>query len=90
MGCTLQGLELEYTQGSKSVLFSKDKVSEKSILDIGTGDGQFVEDLIVLGAHAVGIDLVLKNKMKEKSYFIEADAKHLPFPNNKFDQIYSN
>jgi SAM-dependent methyltransferase len=61
----------------------------KRILDVGTGDGQFVEDLRSYGIEAEGVDITLNKKQKEKSYFFERDMAHTGLPSATYDTVFS-
>ncbi|MBL7716427.1 MAG: class I SAM-dependent methyltransferase [Bdellovibrionales bacterium] len=68
---------------------SSETISQKKVLDIGTGGGQVVTDLRDLGAEAVGVDVYLNSKQKKFSYFKEATAERLPFEEKSFDYVIS-
>ncbi len=64
--------------------FSCDNV----VLDVGCGDGGYLESLIEKsGIRAFGVDIV---PFKHRSFcFVKADAQHLPFREGVFDVVYS-
>jgi SAM-dependent methyltransferase len=62
----------------------------KKILDAGTGDGAFVEDLRLAGVTAIGLDLALRSNQREKDYFVEASIADTSFPPESFDLIISS
>ena len=59
-------------------------------MDLGTGDGQFVCDLLNKGINAIGVDIYLSERQKQSKAFIEADARKIPIPNDSVDFIYSS
>jgi len=77
----------------KSLVSSKEAkkagIKIKTALDLGCGDGYFVDSLRENGIEAYGIDLAPRRKNK---YLITGDAQHLDkhFKNKKFDVITAN
>lgn len=69
--------------------FSIDHLVKRKVLDIGTGDGQLVEDLRSMGVETEGLDIVLNTEQKTKKYFIEADIREIPIRNESYDTIIS-
>jgi ubiquinone/menaquinone biosynthesis C-methylase UbiE len=77
-------------------------IRDKTVLEIGCGQGDFAAWLMDLGAHVVGIDISEFNvvrceqKFREKFAvddhykFCVMDAHHLQFPDNYFDCILGN
>ncbi len=61
----------------------------KRILDVGTGDGQLVEDLRAYGIEADGVDIILNKKQKTKPYFFERDMAHTGLPSSSYDTVFS-
>jgi SAM-dependent methyltransferase len=61
----------------------------KTLLDIGCGRGDFVEEMRASGCKAVGVDLAPRRKSK---YLLEGDARNLAecFGKRKFDVITAN
>ncbi len=65
------------------------ELSRKRILDIGAGDGSFVQELRALRLDAIGVDIHLTPEQRLQSHFFEADALTLPFADQSIDVIYS-
>jgi ubiquinone/menaquinone biosynthesis C-methylase UbiE/uncharacterized protein YbaR (Trm112 family) len=73
------------------------KISGKSILDIGCGPGRFVDTAISLGAglvvavdYSTAIDAAKSNfEAASDILFIQGDALNLPLKNEVFDFVYS-
>lgn len=69
----------------------------EKILDAGCGIGTIMVEFSRMGANTIGIDIarqslfIAKNIFSKygngKAYFIQGEAKHLPFKNNIFDKI---
>ena len=57
-----------------------------TILDLGTGRGVYTQHLRERGFKAYGVDL-RSVFMKREKYFINADARQLPYPDNSFDFV---
>ena len=55
-----------------------------SLLDIGCGDGQFLDYLLAQGVRVCGIDIWPSHK---KKHILRADARDLPFADKQFDWI---
>ena len=62
----------------------------KRVLDVGVGQGQFVEDLQQAQIDATGIDIFLLPELRHLPYFRQADAVDLPYENNSIDVITSH
>ena len=77
-----------YLHLGSNVLSLKNLIGKK-ILDAGTGDGQFVEDLRNYGIEAEGLDLVLNKTQKTKPYFFEKDMAHTGLPSATYDTVFS-
>lgn len=63
--------------------------SGKSVLDVGTGEGDLVEDLRSFGINAIGVDIVLSPAQTEKHYFREMDGALLDFETGSMSFVYS-
>jgi SAM-dependent methyltransferase len=61
----------------------------KRVLDVATGDGQFVRDIRKLGADADGVDLHLKPSQKKQKFFLERDMLDTKYPDSTFDLVFS-
>lgn len=67
-----------------------------TVLDIGCGNGQLVEELREKGINAFGVDIILSGARGNKPYLFEADASRIPMDSNSVDiavsafSIYSN
>jgi ubiquinone/menaquinone biosynthesis C-methylase UbiE len=70
-----------------------DRTNDKErILDLATGSGYLVRNLIDKDAFAVCLDMdfgpLIKTKKELKDlHFVVADARHLPFKNTSFDSV---
>lgn len=65
----------------------------KKILDVGCGLGKFVKDLNLKGYQAYGIDFaptLEKNYWGGDKHLKVADARKIPFVDNKFDIVFSS
>ena len=69
----------------------------ETILDAGCGTGVFVNDIIVVGAHVVGLELsliMLRQSLAKLSdqpfYPVQGDMIRLPFADNSFHKTVSN
>jgi SAM-dependent methyltransferase len=65
----------------------------ESILDLGCGDGQLTQRLVVTGAGVVGVDASPEMVAFARSRGIEAhegSAESLPFADRSFDAVFSN
>lgn len=61
------------------------------VLDVGTGGGQLVVDMMKLGAKVIGIDISPSpNFIKHRKWFKKANALHTGFAKNSFDRIFSS
>jgi uncharacterized protein YbaR (Trm112 family) len=77
--------------------WSEDKLSNKSIIEIGSGAGRFVDIVSKKNAKlVVGVDVTsavdaAQNNLidRDNVFFIQADVFNLPIKNNHFDFIYS-
>lgn len=64
------------------------------ILDVGSGPGQFAKHMIEKGFEVIGIDFskemvaIAKEKVPSVD-FHHMDMRHLDFPNNSFDGVFS-
>ncbi|MBL6990339.1 MAG: class I SAM-dependent methyltransferase [Bacteriovoracaceae bacterium] len=63
---------------------------DKQVLDVGTGTGGFVDDLIERGINVKAVDLTLTKKQIENANFYRADVLDLPFLDASFDVIVSH
>ncbi|MCS7120144.1 MAG: class I SAM-dependent methyltransferase [Nitrososphaerota archaeon] len=65
----------------------------KTVLDVGTGTGRNIEIIIRRCAFVYGVDIsrgmltMAKRRKIQNSFFVIADAKHLPFPSEIFDCV---
>lgn len=63
----------------------------ESVLDVGCGLGTLVYKLKREGIEAVGVDFAdVFKKLCEEDFFIQADAKKLPFKDNSLDVVFSS
>ncbi len=77
--------------------WSEGQLSDKSIIEIGSGAGRFVDVVskrnpkLVVGIDVTSaVDAAQNNLMdRENVFFIQADAFSLPIKNNHFDFVYS-
>ncbi|HEC65027.1 MAG TPA: class I SAM-dependent methyltransferase [bacterium] len=85
------GFQIEPTRIRKQTDIIK-SYNPKTVLDVGCGLGSIVKLLRSEGIEAYGIDFadVLDEKFWKEKYFSVADANNLPFPNNKFDLVFSS
>jgi len=60
------------------------------VLDVGTGQGEFVDELREAGVDARGLDIWLDNKQMESGNFILASAHQTGLPDNSVDTIFIN
>lgn len=64
-----------------------------SVLDIGTGTGRFMEELVKRGCFAVGIDFsrpsLILAKKRCNCEVVLADLCHMPFRTHTFDKVIS-
>ncbi|RJQ30110.1 class I SAM-dependent methyltransferase [Candidatus Parcubacteria bacterium] len=70
-------------------------IKNRSVLDLGCGQGYFSEILSTLGAHVTGIDIsenliAIAKKNKNINFFIGDIEDALPFEDNSFDIVVSN
>lgn len=65
-------------------------LSGKKVLDVGTGHGRLVKDLLELGVDAHGLDISLPAALKGNPRFHEADALDTKMPGESWDVIYVN
>ncbi len=72
-----------------SEYFSNEFFKNKEILDIGAGDGAFVEDLRDLGVDAFGFDIFLNDAQQKSPFFKRGDAIRLPYEDASFDIVHS-
>lgn len=72
--------------GEKHIQYMYKQLKGKRVLDIGTGRGQFVKDLRLLGIDAIGTELVLTSK---SHYLLKDDILNSHLPLNSFDYIIS-
>jgi SAM-dependent methyltransferase len=89
---SLQGRWSNYTD-----VLLDEHLAAKNILDIGTGDGAFVTELIQhlkdIGqpeGTIVGLDLFLSPAQKLDSHFVQGNAFAMPFADGTFDVVLSN
>lgn len=67
----------------------------KKVLDIATGGGQFIEDLLANGVDIIGIDKIKSRTLLSKPAEVKeriktgVDAQCTPFADNSFDVIFS-
>ena len=62
---------------------------QKTILDVGCGDGAFVLELRRRGLQIYGLDLCISSETENHPAFIQGDAFSLPFKNESFDLMTS-
>lgn len=79
------------------VLFTKQEIQQKRVLDAGCGNGRYSRVALDYGAEVISVDLshavdVAHNNLKhyEKAHIVQADLFHLPFKKETFDFIFSN
>lgn len=79
------------------VMFNKEELTGKLLLDAGCGNGRYTNIAREYGAEVVGIDLsravdeAFKNlKNDPKIHFVQGDLFKLPFKKRTFDFIFSN
>lgn len=88
---------------SKKFQFRKTRIDEftqvvmrhspAKVLDVGCGLGSLVYSLRKLGVDARGLDFAttLRDDFGHKEeFFVFADAKKMPFPDNSFDVVFSS
>lgn len=63
-------------------------ISGRRFLDLGTGDGKLVSELLDRGVLALGLDLYLNEQQKKQEHFILGDAFNLPFQAQVFEAIH--
>lgn len=69
----------------------KNKFKDKKVLDLGCGNGRYLQLINEVASECVGVDQSYQ-QIKQSKYklpFIVADGTNLPFSNNKFDYIIS-
>lgn len=88
---------LRETQQTKAGLYEElGDLSEKSVLEIGTGIGRFTSDLAAASARLVSVDL--SRKMLERARkldlrsasLIQAVGQKLPLKDNSFDVVFES
>lgn len=66
-------------------------VEGKSVLEVATGTGRFVETLGGKGCDAVGLDvskkMMLRGRERCGGIFVRGDAANLPFEDDRFDTV---
>ncbi len=79
------------------VLFTKEELKDKLLLDAGCGNGRYSKIARDYGAEVIGIDLseaideAFENfKGDPHIHFVQGDLFKLPFKENLFDYIFSN
>jgi ubiquinone/menaquinone biosynthesis C-methylase UbiE len=60
------------------------------ILDIGCGKGEVVDAGIRGGLEIIGIDIRRSIYQGNKTRFIQADVRNLPFQNHSFDMVFQH
>jgi len=93
-GTPMEGVTLaKFLKFSK---FSKHKIKDKLVLDVGCGSGRFSDIALSFGAIVIGIDYssaidAAKNNLKNYSNFllIQGDALRLPLADNTVDFAFS-
>ena len=68
------------------------KYNPQRVLDVGCGLGAVITKLNKLGVGAIGVDnaVALGRFFWKDPYFLEADAKNLPFDDHSFDVAFSS
>ncbi len=64
----------------------------KSVLDLGCGNGRYLELLQQITSYCVGVDQSYQQlqQCQNKLPFIVSDGAHLPFQNHVFDYVFSS
>jgi SAM-dependent methyltransferase len=73
-----------------------DRHRGERVLEIGCGAGADLEQFVLGGAIATGVDVtpahvqLARERLKGRAEIIQSDATTLPFPDESFDYIYSH
>jgi ubiquinone/menaquinone biosynthesis C-methylase UbiE len=69
----------------------KESFRNKSVLDLGCGNGRYLQSISKVASSCVGVDQSHQQiKQSENSLpFVVADGTHLPFKTNNFDCVIS-
>jgi ubiquinone/menaquinone biosynthesis C-methylase UbiE len=70
----------------ETFLESLGKLGEYTILDLGSGEGEFMEQMRELGYNIIGVDI----DPRSSDGIVQADFENLPFKDNQFDLILSS
>lgn len=77
--------------GAPHEFFNYRNMQGKKALDVGTGGGSFVIELIKNGVKAIGIDIAKSNnKIDNPKLFKIRDASNTKFADKTFDFVYSS
>jgi ubiquinone/menaquinone biosynthesis C-methylase UbiE len=60
------------------------------VLDVGTGRGHFVSACVRKGLDAIGVDVRPEVYEGDRSRFVLADARNLPFQDGSFDMVHNS
>ncbi len=71
-------------------LVDPSKLQGLRVLDVGSGGGKFVLELIAEGVSASGFDLTLSRRLAGHGSFVRGDAQKLPFADDALDVLYYN
>ncbi|MGE4132665.1 MAG: class I SAM-dependent methyltransferase [Bdellovibrionales bacterium] len=83
---TGRGLESAFFKG----LVEEENLKDKTVLDVGTGEGVLVKELRAAGVDAYGTDIFLTQEQLDTGFLFPADTEALPFYPQQFDVVVSS
>lgn len=93
---SLSGYNISEEQFQARIDFPLAQLAGKMVLDAGCGTGRYSEVALKNGATVIGVDLSFSVDVafghmgrRPQAHFIQADIFNLPFPEEKFDFIFS-